>query len=105
MFSYPIWKRNELFKLEAGARALALDGYMLLNMSKVVTSEEKKRVWVDIIKPHLVKHWQKAEPSLSLEPGSEYWPTPERGRNVHLTSTENLQGLPFFPEHETKHSA
>ncbi len=94
IFSYNVWKRNELSKLEADARSLARDGYISLDMSQVVTIEEKKRVWFEIIKPHLLKHWQKVEPTLNLEPGSEQWPTPERGRSVHLTSTEYLQGLP-----------
>jgi len=70
---------------------------MLLDMSHVVSKEEKRRAWVDIIKPHLLEHWQKAEPSLSIE--EENWPTPPRGRNIHLTSTKNLQGLPKVFSH------
>jgi len=100
LFTYPVWKRNELAKIEAQARLLALDGYMLLDMSHVVSKEEKRRAWLDIIKPHLLEHWQKVEPSLSIE--EKNWPTPPRGRNLHLTSTKNLKGLPkVFSENYT----
>lgn len=94
LFGYDVWRRHELSKIEAQARLLALDGFLMLDMSEVVSKPEKKSAWLNIIKPHLLEHWQKVEPSLSLEPGQESWPTPSNGRNVHLSSTKNLPGLP-----------
>lgn len=92
-FTYSAWRTHEISKIRVKAEELAANGFIYVDMAKVVTPEEKKEAFDKHLKPHLLKHWEKVEPTLDLDRGE--WPMPERGRPLHLTSTKtDVPGMP-----------
>ena len=92
-YGYTQWRNNKIKEIKLDALKLLKVGYIIIDSP--VSTSEKHKAWLNIIKPHMIQHY-KSKFSLFDMNDQSTWPQPAYGKAYQLTSNDDK--LPNLPK-------
>ena len=92
-YGYIQWRNNEIKVIKLDALKLLKIGYIIIDSP--VSTAEKHKAWLNILKPHMLQHYKSKFPLFDMNDQST-WPQPANGKAYQLTSHDDK--LPYLPK-------